>query len=216
MALLNYIIYISFCVLLHLLVEVVSQSEPDVRIAHTATFINDKLYILGGGNPPFNESAPPRETFLYLDFSSSFSTSELKWTDLSDNSIIPPHVFAAAAKGGANNDILFSYGGGKLPGGDPMPLVYAFNTKTNTWSVPVITGESPNGKLGITPIADNNGLIYLYGGALSGYGPFTSEMFILDTINLSWKIANSINAPKPRVEYGAVILLDKNIIYMGT
>src|ERR1700722_10541232 len=107
MTLLNYIIYITFCILLQLLVEVKSQTtifKPDLREDHTATFINDKLYILGGAIPPFANKASPQQTFLYLDCSTSFITNELEWVDLSNNNVVQPHYFAAAVKGGANNN----------------------------------------------------------------------------------------------------------------
>ncbi|GBC46776.2 hypothetical protein GLOIN_2v1868750 [Rhizophagus irregularis DAOM 181602=DAOM 197198] len=43
-----------------------------------------------------------------------------------------------------------------------------------------------------------------------------NDMLILDTINLSWKKGNSINAPSPRRNYGATFLLNNNnIIYIG-
>ena len=212
---LNYIIYTAFCILLLLLVEVKPQKtiyRPDLREAHTATLINDKLYILGGVIPPYLNKAPPKETFLYLDCSVPFNTNELKWMDLTNSGVIPPHYSSAAVKGGASNDTLFLYGGESI-GGEPMSLVYTFNTLSNTWSVPTIAGTSPSGNVDINPV-DYNGLTYLYGGATYD-GTYTNDMFILDTINLSWKKANSINAPSPRVDYGAVLLPDKSIMYIG-
>ena len=216
MTLLTYIIYITFCILLQLLVEVKSQTtifKPDLREGHTATFINDKLYILGGAIPPHTNKVRPKETFLYLDCSAPFNTSELEWVDLSNtNNVVPPHYFAAAVKGGANNNTLFLYGGESLDA-EQMFLVYAFNTLNNTWSIPILSGAS---RVDIIPVVDYNGLMYLYGGATSEYGgTYPSDMFILDTINLSLKIANSVNAPSSRDEYSAVLLPDKDIIYMG-
>src|SRR5437763_10232325 len=97
----NSIIYIIFGIFLQFLVEV--RSQTDIREAHTATFINNKLYILGGAIAPA-DNLPPRETFTYLDFSIPVNTNELKWNDLSatTNNIFPPHRYAAAIKGGAN------------------------------------------------------------------------------------------------------------------
>ena len=97
MILLNYLlIYISFSILLQLLVEVESQTafKPDTRMGHTATLINDKLYILGGTIPPAGIKTP-KETFLCLDVSVPFNTNELKWNDLSatTNNIVSPHQF---------------------------------------------------------------------------------------------------------------------------
>jgi hypothetical protein len=40
-------------------------------------------------------------------------------------------------------------------------------------------------------------------------------MFILDTINLSWREGSLVGAPSPRCCYGAVLLPNNNIIYMG-
>ena len=164
--LLNYIIYIALCILLQFLVEVKSQKptfKPDLRYAHTATFINDKIYILGGAIPP-GVVKSPKETFMYLDVSASFNTNELKWIDLSNNNIVPPHAYFAAVKGGANNDTLFLYGGDGL-NGQKIDLVYTFNTQSNAWSVPEITGIPPSGNSGVTFIIDN-GLIYIFGGVV--------------------------------------------------
>src|SRR3954468_21439726 len=76
----NLLIYITFGILLQFFAEVKSQAtfKPDLRMAHSAVLINDKLYILGGGLPPAND-IPPKETFLYLDLSNSFNINELKW-----------------------------------------------------------------------------------------------------------------------------------------
>ena len=210
------IIYITYGILLQLLIEVKSQAifNPDMREAHTATFINDKLYILGGVISLDTNMVPPKEN-LYLDFSAPFNTTELKWHDLSIDNIVPPHYFAAAVKGGLNNSTLFLYGGENITI-ETKALVYTFDTQVNKWSIPEMTGKLPTGKLGITPIIDHYGLIYFFGG-LTTYlgGVYVNDMFILDSINLSWKRVSSINAPSPRSQLGAVLLPNNNILYMG-
>jgi hypothetical protein len=215
----NSIIYIISSVLLQFFVEVKSQKKilNNLRYFHTATLINDKLYILGGITP--SDNILPKETFLCLDVSVPFNTNELKWLYLSDNNIIPPHQFAASIKGGVNNNTLFLYGGESLSD-KPMALVYTFDTKSNTWSIPekIITGIIlPTGKLGVTLTIDyDNGLIYKFGGSINNPVTYFDDMFILDSINLNWKKVSSINAPSPRVFYGGAILLpNKKIIYMG-
>src|ERR1044072_8791755 len=109
----NSLIYIMLVTLFQLLVEVKSQItlKPNLRYAHTATLINDKLYILGGGIPPRNSDSPPEETFLFLNVSAPFDTNEVKYIDISNNNIVPSHRYAIATKGGANNSTLFLYGG---------------------------------------------------------------------------------------------------------
>ena len=210
--------FVMFGILLQFFVEVKSQAATFKRMAHSNTLINNKLYILGGGIPPANK-APPKDTFLYLDVSVPFDTNGLNWNDLSatTNNIVPPHAYASAIKGGANNNTLFLFGGESLDG-NMMALVYTFDTQSNSWRMPVeITGLPQAGKFGTFLVIDYNGLIYKFGGATSFApgGIYTNDMLILDSINFSFKKASSINAPSPRVQYGAVFLPNKNIIYLG-
>ncbi|RIA94326.1 hypothetical protein C1645_818133, partial [Glomus cerebriforme] len=58
-----------------------------------------------------------------------------------------------------------------------------------------------------------NGIMYLWGG-MSG-DLFSNDMLILDTINLNWKEGSLIKAPTPRCQYGATLLPNNNIIYLG-
>jgi hypothetical protein len=220
----NSLIYITFCILLQLLVEVKSQAitNPDLRGSHTAIFINDKLYILGGANPDViankanSNTKQPKETFLYLDVSVPFNTNEIKWNDLSTttNNIVPQHFYAAAVKGGANNNTLFLYGGTSSSAGS-MATVYTFDTQSNLWQIPETTGVPPIVKSLVNPAIDYNGIIYLFGGHTVNPLTYFNDMSILNSINLSWKQVNLANAPTPRNDYGAVFLPNKNIIYMG-
>jgi hypothetical protein len=66
---------------------------------------------------------------------------------------------------------------------------------------------------GIITVIDYSELIYVFGGANT---TVMNDMFILDSINLNWKKASSVNAPSPKTQYSALFLPDKNIIYMGT
>src|SRR5204862_452188 len=114
--------------------------KPGPRYGHTATLINDKLYILGGN---IHNDINVSPTFFYLDVSVPFDTNELKWIDLSKNNIIPPHYLSTAIKGGTNNNTLFLYGGEPLAAGGVMDLVYTFDTQNNLWRVPEMTGIPP-------------------------------------------------------------------------
>ncbi|GBB99972.1 hypothetical protein RclHR1_00370013 [Rhizophagus clarus] len=211
----NLLIYIiTFSALFQLLVEVKPQivtDKPDLRYAHTATLIDDKIYMLGGGIPPRTNSIPPKETFLCLDVSTPFNTSEVNYIDILNN-IVPPHRYAIAIKGGANNSTLFLYGG-EVIGNQTMALVYTYDAQHDTWSVPNIIGTPPVGREFMFPVINYNGLFYMFGGSAGGV--FVSDMFILDTIHFNWYKASSTFAPSNRDGYGAVFLPNKNIIYIG-
>ncbi|GES82217.1 hypothetical protein GLOIN_2v1488395 [Rhizophagus clarus] len=69
-------------------------------------------------------------------------------------------------------------------------------------------------KWGLTGVMDYSGKFYLWGGAYMDF-VFSNEMLILDTINLNWKKGSLLNAPTPRHRYGATLLPNNKIIYIG-
>uniref|UniRef100_U9U221 Galactose oxidase n=1 Tax=Rhizophagus irregularis (strain DAOM 181602 / DAOM 197198 / MUCL 43194) TaxID=747089 RepID=U9U221_RHIID len=182
--------------------------KPSVYSHHTATLIDNKLYILGGYNLKTNRV----KEFFYLDVSVPFNTQELSWQDLSNINMVPLHSSATSVKGGPNNDTLFLYGGDSYD--QTMALVYTFDSRSIVWSIPKITGFNPARRSGLTGIINNDGRMYLWsGGNDTVY--VTNEMLILDTINLSWSKGSIINAPIPRNRYSATLLPNNKIIYMG-
>src|ERR1051325_1088434 len=107
----NILAYTILWYLFQLLVEINCQMvpfKPKIRYYHTTTFINRKLYILGG----LNDIEDVGKDFFYLDFSVLISnTQNLLWQDLSSVNTLPSHYGAASVNGGANNNTLFLYGG---------------------------------------------------------------------------------------------------------
>ena len=97
--------YIILCLIFELLVEINCQMKMQ-RSSHTATFINNKLYIWGGYN--FGASIVLKD-FFYIDVSVPFNTQNLSWQS-SINTVLALSG-AASVKGGADNNTLFLYGG---------------------------------------------------------------------------------------------------------
>ncbi|PKY49670.1 galactose oxidase, partial [Rhizophagus irregularis] len=207
----NSSVYFILWILIQVLVKVNCQMtpfKPSVYSHHTATLIDNKLYILGGYGLKNNRV----KEFFYLDVSVPFNTQELSWQDLSNINMVPLHSSATSVKGGPNNDTLFLYGGDSSD--QTMALVYTFDSRSIVWSIPKITGFNPARRSGLTGIINNDGRMYLWsGGNDTVY--VTNEMLILDTINLSWSKGSIINAPTPRNAYSATLLPNNKIIYMG-
>ncbi|POG81864.1 hypothetical protein GLOIN_2v1834756 [Rhizophagus irregularis DAOM 181602=DAOM 197198] len=202
--------FIILWILIQVLVEVNCQMtpfKPNVYCRHTATLIDNKLYILGGLDLNRNVI----KEFFYLDVSVLFNTQELSWQDLSNINMVPPHGFAASVKGGPNNYTLFLYGGTSTD--QTMSLVYTFDSQSIVWSIPKIAGVNTIRKRSLTGIINNDGRMYLWGGCTNT--DFVNDMLILDTINLNWSKGSIINAPTPRTDYGAILLPNNKIIYMG-
>ncbi|RIB24122.1 hypothetical protein C2G38_726619 [Gigaspora rosea] len=101
-------------------------------------------------------------------------------------------------------------------------VIYAFDTKSQQWVLPVINGTGPNRRRGVQAVSDNTGKIYYFGGN-SDYittGSPTANVTryntlnILDTAQLSWSIGSTIDAPSPRVGYSATLFINL-IIFIG-
>ncbi|GBB96542.1 hypothetical protein RclHR1_02780005 [Rhizophagus clarus] len=135
--------------------------KPNVLSRHTATLVDNKLYILAG----LNISRNATKEFFYLDASVQFDTQKLSWQDLTNINMVPLHVGATSAK------------------------------------------EDVTGVMGY------NGKFYLWGGIVDKV--IVDDMLILDTINLSWEKGSSLNAPTSRYSFGATLLPNNKIIYIG-
>jgi hypothetical protein len=207
----NYLTYISTLWLLSQLLIGINCLTVKKRWVHTATLIDNKLYILNGREVL---SMNPIKDFFYLDFSVPFNTSQqLYWQDLSNVDTVPSHYGSASVKGGVNNNTLFLYGG-ILAETTVSSLVYTFDPKTETWISPEITGTDNIRKEYLTGVVDYSGKMYLWGGesVIEGY---ENDMLILDTLKLNWMVGSSIGAPTKRGYYGATFLPNQNIIYIG-
>ncbi|CAG8649740.1 14088_t:CDS:2 [Funneliformis caledonium] len=207
----NYSIRLVLWLLIQLLVEVKCQTTPfrsTQRSSHTATLIDSNLYILGGRN---DETGRIGNEFFYLDVSVPFNTQNILWHNLTSINIVPAHISAASVNGGANNKTLFLYGGSS---DKVMSLVYTFDTQSNSWNIPKITGDNIVRKNNLKGIINNYGKMYLFGGLFNGTTT-QNDMFILDTKNLKWELGSTINAPSPRAVYGATYVSEQHILYLG-
>lgn len=213
----SFLIFV-YLILFQLTIEIRSQNTfvPKKRGTHTATLINYKLYILGGyalsGMQDNNETVG--QQFFYIDLSEPLSVKNgIKWVDLTNIPVIPPHARAAAVGDG---DKLILYGG--EPFTRELAKVYVFDTKSLIWSPPALGGNyHPLSKSGLFP-AINNKKMYLFGGYLYNkfdQNNYAEDMAILDTTTFSFAQGNSTNAPTPRGYYGAVLLPNQKILYIG-
>jgi N-acetylneuraminic acid mutarotase len=201
------LIYIILWLLIQLLVVEINCQltpfKPKGRNLHTTTLIDNKLYILGGFQWYYLG-----KDFFYLDVSVAFNTQNLLWNDLSNVNIIPANRYSASVKGGANNNTLFLYRGRS---DTIMDLVYIFDPQSNSWSIPMITGDIPNRKCILTGIIGQKGFMYLWSGVNENIESY-NDMLILDTKNLIWRKGSLIGAPTARSSYGATLLSDNKII----
>ncbi|RHZ84379.1 hypothetical protein Glove_82g96 [Diversispora epigaea] len=193
---------------------------PFARFAHTSAIIGEKLYICGGDIEGYSVSNI--SDFFYLDVSSNktknylFNIDTLLWNELS-NLNIAYTSWGTAVAGGINNTSFILFGGHMSP--DNNSLVLSFNTITNTWSRPNITGNQPIRRR-TTQAVINNSTMYIFGGSTDPFTDYPSleffnDMIILDTILWTWKSGSIVNAPSPRQGFSATMLPGGIIAYIG-
>jgi hypothetical protein len=210
-SLLCFVLFLLFQLLVEVNCHVLPYPDQSFTKADTATFIDNKLYFLGG-------SITTGKEFFYLDFSAAFNTRQLLWINLLNIYTVPLLWSTTSAKGGANNNTLFLYGG--YPYDNALPLVYTYDTESSKWHVPTISGSNDIRKRNLVGVIDYNGKMYLWGGLIGKLTDEVSERFdnhmlILDTVNLNWGQGSLVGAPPPRIHYGAALLPNKVIIYIG-
>ncbi|GET01458.1 hypothetical protein GLOIN_2v1834755 [Rhizophagus clarus] len=181
---------------------------PSQRYLHTVTLIDNKLYIIGGQYLTDISLETIGKEFICLDISIPFNTLELFWQNLTNINKVPPHIGAASAENGAN---LFLYGGISI-NDDEKDLIYMFDTRSNSWITINVIGET---KKAFLTSVDYEGKMYLFGGKYKLNDKVSNDMLIFDTISLSLSSGSLINAPSMRFDYGAVLLPNQTIVYLG-
>ncbi|RIA79774.1 hypothetical protein C1645_745697 [Glomus cerebriforme] len=197
--------HLIFIVLIQLFLfinrDVYGQFNPGPRAGHSANFIGNKIYYIGGFD--FGKTNSAKSDVFDFDYQKE------TWEDLKNQVVnLPRKTEHTASIGGTNKDLIFIIGGIE----DDVNLVYQFDTKTNAISVPMIQGKTPP-KRAFTSSVSYEGKIYIFGGN-NNNDIFFNTLDILDTINLRWNFGSFTNIPLPRNKHTAT-LVDRVIYYIG-
>ncbi|CAG8758910.1 21021_t:CDS:2, partial [Cetraspora pellucida] len=152
--------------------------------------------------------------FFYLDVSKPFKSTEdvlIPWVDLTYTGG-PQKAYTTACIGGKNNDMIFIFG--NKPNNN-QSFVNQFDTNKQQWINITSSGSVPTNRDDISCAKFNNGLIAIFSGY--NYTPIasTNELWIFNTLTLTWNLSSAINAPSSRMSYCAITLPDDNILYIG-
>ncbi|CAG8625516.1 21793_t:CDS:2, partial [Cetraspora pellucida] len=184
---------------------------PNARWLHSSVLIDNKLYFSGG---KINNQSNTTNEFFYLDVSKPFKTTEdvlIPWVDLTYTGG-PQKAYVTACIGGKNNDMIFIFG--NKPNNN-QSFVNQFDTNKQQWINITSSGSVPTDRDQISCAKFNNGLIAIFSGY--NYTPIasTNELWIFNTLTLTWNLSSAINAPSSRIYYCAITLPDDNILYLG-
>ncbi|CAG8781100.1 4373_t:CDS:2 [Gigaspora margarita] len=130
----------------------------------------------------------------------------MPWIDLT-NTGGPQKASATVCTDEKNNNLFFIFGGYPYN----SSFINQFNTSKQQWINIISTGNAPTYRSSISCAKFNN-VISIF----SGYNSVsTSDLWIFNTLTLTWSLSNATNAPLFRWVYCAITLPDKNILYIG-
>ncbi|CAB4373234.1 unnamed protein product [Rhizophagus irregularis] len=198
---------------MNIVVNINGQFIPGTRVGHDAVFIGKKLYFIGGRN--HNKAKELISDFFYYDLEAGLSDAKLVDLRSQKGINLPYMIWHTANIGSANQDSIFMIGGVGTVGLSDN-LVYRFDTKTNTTSIPIIQGKIPPRRRN-TDSVSYGGKIYIFSGRMDTVNNniiYYNNFDILDTVNLVWNVGNPVNAPPPRYSYTAT-LVNGVIYYIG-
>ncbi|RIB08473.1 hypothetical protein C2G38_2045134 [Gigaspora rosea] len=144
--------------------------------------------------------------FFYLDVSKQFNTTALPWNNL--NKFLP-NDGVSACSGGNNNDI-FLFSGLIVTEFTVFTVKYDINNQK--WTDNITNGPSPRSYISCAKF--NNQLIAIFAGLADGRNN-PNDLWIFDSLALTWSLSNAPNPPQPIWSYCAITLPDQTILYMG-
>ncbi|CAG8514012.1 2462_t:CDS:2, partial [Gigaspora margarita] len=169
-----------------------------------------KLYFSGGFKSTKLSDTTTNE-FFYLDISKPFATTDndsIPWVDLTytNNTL---KIETTACIGGKDNDMIFIFG--DYPYFSQL-FVNQFDINKQQWTNITTIGNVPRDRIDISCAKFNNGLIAIFSGYILNN---TNDLWIFNTLTLTWSLSNATNAPLSMRSYCAITLLDENILFIG-
>ncbi|CAG8496082.1 2781_t:CDS:1 [Acaulospora colombiana] len=157
---------------------------------------------------------------FYLDLSEPFEGSLPSLVDI-PSQLPVDGAFVTASTGGSDNSTIFIFGGLLTyvvnGSADNSDLVFTFSTSQNIWETPSISGTSPTPtpRVAVKSVIDKYGNMYLFGGDGGGGVVTYSDIYILNTIDLTWSYGGSVNTTLRRTLATGVLLNSGEILYIG-
>ncbi|KAN0045305.1 hypothetical protein ACTA71_005682 [Dictyostelium dimigraforme] len=169
---------------------------PNPHRAHSATLVDHRLFIFGGGDGPnyFKD--------LYI-----LDTNTLTWTKPTTlgNGPGPRRAHTANLIG----KLIYIFGGGD--GNKALNEVYVLDTETLTWTYIKTTGAIPGSRGYHSSVLLSNNRIGVFGGS-DGNDCF-SDFYVFDTNNSSWSLF-PVSNPSPLLSQSCVTI-GKTIVVFG-
>ncbi|KAF0550647.1 galactose oxidase [Gigaspora margarita] len=210
-------LYLNFYIFIFLLnfIFISANFIPNGRYFHSSVLVDKKIYFIGGYKfLNSNTISPTTNEFFYLDVSKPFATTDdvsIPWIDLTyTGGPFKEHI--TACTGGKNNDMIFIFGGFLIN----QSFVNQFDINKQQWTNITTIGNAPtDNRYDFSCAKFNNELVAIFSGYIMSNPNKVNDLWIFNTLTLTWSLSNSTNAPLPRQGYCAITLPDDNILYIG-
>ncbi|CAG8803733.1 21481_t:CDS:2, partial [Gigaspora margarita] len=115
-----------------------------------------------------------------------------------------------ACTSGESNDMIFIFGGFPIN----QSFVNQFDTSKQQWTNITTNGNAPtDNRYDCSCAKFNNELVAIFSGYIMSNPNKVNDLWIFNTLTLTWSLSNATNAPLPRQGYCAITLPDDNILY---
>jgi N-acetylneuraminic acid mutarotase len=154
---------------------------PPSRTNHSAVAIDSKMYIFGG---MYKDTSAGSDKLIFLNDMYALDTKgTLRWEKIHQKGAIP--TARCGHRMASFGNLLVLFGGGCGEQWDSkFSDVYVFDTTTNEWTKPKITGHAPVCTFTVTFAAGV--FLFVFGGQSLHDNNLTNELYCLDTVSLTW------------------------------
>jgi len=155
---------------------------PPSRTNHASVAVGTRMYIFGG---MYKDTAAGMDKLIFLNDMHMLETEggQLKWTRIVQRGNIPSP--RCGHRMVAFGHLLVLFGGGCGEQWDmKFADVYVFDTTTNEWIKPKVTGHAPVCTFTVTFSAGV--FLFVFGGQSLNDNNLTQELYCLDTVSMTW------------------------------
>ncbi|OAY32996.1 nitrile-specifier protein 5 [Manihot esculenta] len=110
-------------------------------------------------------------------------------------------------------DKAYAFGGEFTPRVPVDNNLYVFDLQTQTWSIPVVTGDIPPPRVGVTMAAVGK-TIYVFGGRDATHKEL-NELYSFDTFSNKWTLLSASDIGPPHRSYHSTTSDDRHVYIFG-
>jgi len=188
-----------------------SGSVPPSRTNHAAVAVGNKMYLFGG---MYKESRNGSDHLVFLNdmHCLDYSTAELKWQKVNQLGEVPSPRCGHRLLAFGHRLILFGGGFGEQ-WDRKYSDVHVFDTNTNIWTKPKVSGSAPVCTFTVAFAVGN--FMFIFGGQSLADNNLTNSLYCLDTVSLEWTLMDTgINVPSQR-DMASGNVVGNNMIMFG-